>query len=412
MPEITLKNIKELIQPSIGEDFEIIENNQKLLTAPGEHYGSIMLAVDLTIKKIKSETKESLNLVAKMIPASDMLRDFFDVQVTFKKEISAYLDAIPALISFQKECGVSEDKILDIFPKCYGARINLNNNNGAVNDDAAIILENLKIQGFVTGDRFVGLNLEEAEFIVQDLARFHAVPIAMQVLNKDQFNKKVLPCTVKNGCFDKVPEEVGKAFYNSLFDGVKQVPELLPLQSKIEKLVEEGLQDLINRLPVNPLFGTIVHSDYWLSNTMLLHDINGKPIKNKIVDLQIMNYGSCLRDLVFFLFTSVVNEALDDNYEKLINLYFKSFMANLKDYHLPNINEYTYEEFIKEMDFIGPKEFYHCGFMLKPIMTEKGKVESFENFQSSDWCRTDLLGEAHKRKLKSLVFSYQKRGWL
>ncbi|KAK9755040.1 Ecdysteroid kinase-like family [Popillia japonica] len=194
-------------------------------------------------------------------------------------------------------------------------------------------------------------------------------------------------------------------------NGAKQVPELEPFLAKIEKLVEFGLDDMIKGSEPNKLFATIVHSDYWLSNTMVLQDESGKPIKNKIVDLQIMQYSSCIRDLVFFLFTSVMNEDLDENYDKLLDLYCDTFVEYLKDFKL-DTKEYTREAFRKEIEIIGPKEFYHVGFMLKPILTEKGKVESFENFQSSDWCREDLLGEAHKRKLKQLVFSYQKRNWI
>ncbi|KAI4458977.1 hypothetical protein MML48_6g00020872 [Holotrichia oblita] len=411
MLEMEVKNLKELITSSIGEDFQIIAQSQKLLTAPGDHYGSIMQALDVTIKLSSQDKEELLRLVAKLIPASDLLRAMFDIQVTFKKEVSAYLDAIPALIDFQREYNVPENRILDIFPKCYGARINLNNNNGDVDEDAAIILENLKCQGYETGDRFVGFDYAHAELIVKDLAKFHAIPIAMQKLKPEEFKRKVLPCSVKNDCFDNVPEEVASAFHNSIMNGAKQVPELEPFLDRIEKLVEIGLEDMVKGSEPNNLFATVVHSDYWLSNTMVLKDDTEKPIKNKIVDLQIMQYSSCVRDLIFFLFTSVINEDLDENYDKLVDLYCDTFVEYLSDFKL-DTKEYSRESFRKEIEVIGPKEFYHVGFMLKPILTEKGKVASFENFHTRDWCREDLLGEAHKRKLKQLIFSYQKRNWI
>lgn len=406
-----VKNLKELIGPSIGEDFDIVTQKQEMLTAPGDHYGSIMQALDVTIRRSSRGKEELLKLVAKLIPVSDVLRAMFDIQVTFKKEVSAYLDAIPALIDFQREYNVTADRILDIFPKCYGARINLNNNNGEVDDDAAIILENLKWQGYETGDRFVGFDYAHAELIVRDLAKFHAIPIAMQKLRPDEFNRKVFPCCIRNDCFDKVPEEVGSSFHNSIMNGAKQVPELEPYLAKMEKLIEIGLEDMTKISEPNKLFATVIHADYWLSNTMVLKDESGKPIKNKIVDLQIMQYSSCVRDLIFFLFTSVINADLDENYDKLVDIYCDTFVDYLRDYGI-NTDEYTRDSFRQEIEVIAPKEFYHVGFMLKPILTEKGKVKSFENFQSSDWCREDLLGDAHKRKLKQLVFSYEKRNWI
>lgn len=411
MPEIQVRHLKELIRGSIGEDFEILTQDQRMLTAPGDHYGSIMLALDVTIKRASNNQPELLKLVAKLIPVSELLRAMFDVQVTFKKEISAYLDAIPALTDFQREYKVPEHRIIDIFPKCYGARINLNNNNGDVDEDAAIIFENLKCQGYETGDRFVGFDYAHAELIVQDLAKFHAVPIAMQMLKPEEFKRKVLPCSIKNDCFDKIPEEVGSAFHNSIMDGARQVPELEPYLSKIEKLIDIGVNDMVKGSEPNKMFATVVHSDYWLSNTMVQRDKNGKPVKNKIVDLQIMQYSSCVRDLIFFLFTSVINDDLDKNYDKLIDIYCETFVDYLLDFGI-DTRAYTKEAFRREIEDIAPKEFYHVGFMLKPMLTEKGKVESFENFKSSDWCREDLLGDKHKNKLKQLVFSYKKRNWI
>jgi len=411
MPEqiVEVRDLQGLLSEAFGEEIEVIEQKSRFLTPPGEHYGSLMLALDVTVNKAGKE--EVLNLVAKLLPASEMLRLAFDCGVTFKKEIDAYTKTIPALIKFQREHNVPENKILDIFPKCYGARMSIKDE--AVDDDAVLIFENLKVQGYETGDRFVGFDLEHAEMIVKDLAKFHAVPIAMRVLNPNDFKEYVGPCIVPNNGIETLPEDVAGAFTDSIIEVGKTIPELEPYLEKVTKIVLESNDDMKNEnIPeINTPFATAVHSDYWVNNTMVLRDENGKPLKNKIVDLQIMQYGSAMRDLIFFLFTSVINSVLEENYEKLIRLYHNTFIDYLKDFKI-DLEPYSWENFLAEIEDVAPKEFHHVAFMLKPIFTEKGKINSLLEFQPSDWGRRDLIGPAHRQKLKDTILAFAKRDWI
>jgi len=411
MPEqiVEVRDLQGLLSEAFGEEIEVIEQKSRFLTPPGEHYGSLMLALDVTVNKAGKE--EVLNLVAKLLPASEMLRLAFDCGVTFKKEIDAYTKTIPALIKFQREHNVPENKILDIFPKCYGARMSIKEE--AVDDDAVLIFENLKVQGYETGDRFVGFDLEHAEMIVKDLAKFHAVPIAMRVLNPNDFKEYVGPCIVPNNGIETLPDDVAGAFTDSIIEVGKTIPELEPYLEKVTKIVLESNDDMKNEnIPeINTPFATAVHSDYWVNNTMVLRDENGKPLKNKIVDLQIMQYGSAMRDLIFFLFTSVINSVLEENYEKLIRLYHNTFIDYLKDFKI-DLEPYSWENFLAEIEDVAPKEFHHVAFMLKPIFTEKGKINSLLEFQPSDWGRRDLIGPAHRQKLKDTILAFAKRDWI
>lgn len=411
MPQFEVKRLKELLSSTFGDDFEIIDQRSKMLTPPGEHYGSIMLALDVTIRRDSTQTVEELNLVAKMLPASEMLRTAFDVQVTFKKEIDAYVITIPALIDFQKEYNVPKERLLDIFPQCYGARLSIDQNE--VDDDAVLIFENLKVQGYDTGDRFIGFDYDHAKMIVQDLAKFHAVPIAMRIIDPDRFQAKIGPCIVKNSGIETLPEDVGSAFKDSILDTIVQIPECEPYVKIVEDIVMKSEEDMKNKNApqLKSDYATAVHSDYWVNNTMVLQDKEGNPLKNKIVDLQIMQYDSALRDLVFFLFTSVINSVLDEHYEDLIKIYHETFVEYLSDFKI-DLEMFTWEKFLEELEYIGPQEFHHVAFMLKPIFTEKGKINNLADFQPSDWGRRDLLGPAHKEKLKDTILAFAKRKWI
>lgn len=412
MVKSKVNNLRGLLSKSLGRSVEILEQKTSLLTAPGEHYGSVMLALEVKIKNPEGK-EETLNLVAKLIPVNEMLRLAFDIYVTFKKEVFAYSESIPALIALQQEYNVPKEKIIDIFPKCYGARVSLDENSNEVDEDGVLIFENLKLEGYKTEDRLTGFDLEGARIVVRDLGKFHALPIALKLIKPQVFKEKILPALVQNKGLEQLPEEVGRAFHESIMEGAREVQELQPYLERIKKVVDYAAEHpFVLRPPPNEPWGTMSHSDYWTSNTMLLRDENGKPLKNKMVDLQLMTYNSAPRDLVFFLFTSVINDVLDQHYDELIKLYHESLIDNLQDFGL-DLSPFSWEAFQKELNEVGPSEVYHVLVMLKPICTERGKVQnSLEDFQDTDWSRRDLLGPNHRRKLKATVLAFVKRNWI
>nr|CAH7750118.1 unnamed protein product [Callosobruchus chinensis] len=413
MVKSRVKDLDKLLAKFMGEKVELVEQNTRLLTAPGEHYGSVMLALDAKIRHSNGD-EERLDLVAKLLPANEMLRLAFDIYVTFKKEVLAYTEAIPALMLLQKEYGVPKDKYIDqLFPKCYGARVSTDENSNAVDDDGVLIFENLKSQGYITEDRLVGFDKEATELIVSDLARFHATTIALKQLRPEVFKEKILPCTVKNKGLEQLPEEVGKSFHNSIMEGAMEQQELEPYLQRLQKVVDYfAIHPFVNRPPPNEPWGTMAHSDYWTSNTMVLKNEKGKAMKNKIVDLQLCTYTTAVRDLIFFLFTSVINNVLNNHYEDFLRVYHDSFTSTLKDFEL-DLSPFSWEEFVKEVNEVGPNETYHILVMLKPICTEREKVKnSAEDFQDSDWSRKDLLGPQHRRKLRDTVLAFVERGWI
>lgn len=407
-----IRDLQGVLAHSFGKDFEVLEYKTRFLTAPGEHYGSIMLALDVVIKRSKGK-EELLHLVAKLIPVNEMLRIVFNIEVTFKKEVFAYLESIPTLIQFQKDYKVPENRIMDMFPKCYGARITLDKNKDEVDDDAVIIFENLKMQGYATDDRMAGLQADAVRIVLRDLAQFHALPLALRKLKPEVFEKKVRPSLVKNTGLEQLPEEVGASFHNTVMDKAQTIPELKPYLERVQKVLDHAKATAFDeKAPPNDLFGTMCHMDYWTSNTMMLRDENGKPLKCKMVDLQLMQYNSPIRDLVFFLFTSVVNAVLEQHYEEFLKCYYDSFVENLADFGI-DLNQYSWEVFLKELNDVAPTEVYHLLVMLKPIFTDKEKVQnSLEDFQDSDWNQPDLLGPTYNTKLKDTIIALANRNWL
>lgn len=137
-----ISKLDQLLHKYIGGK-KIIKTEVSRLTAPGENYGSILYKVDITLEN-DDKSREELHTVAKTLPQDEFFRKMFNIQVTCKTEIAFYDTVVPTLQRFAEEGGLRGR--MDIFPRMYGGRINLNGSD-VVDDDAVLLLENLKSEG-------------------------------------------------------------------------------------------------------------------------------------------------------------------------------------------------------------------------------------------------------------------------
>lgn len=68
----------------------------------------------------------------------------------------------------------------------------------------------------------------------------------------------------------------------------------------------------------------------------------GTPLKVKIVDFQIAQYGSLVHDIIFVLFSSVDVNVLEDNFYNFLTIYYNAFIQTLRSVNVDTSN-YTYE---------------------------------------------------------------------
>lgn len=141
--EMKIQKLEDLVYQHVSKDKRIVQTKITSLTPPGENFGSSILKVDLTLED-EHKLSDSLSMVVKMIPESELFQALFNVQVTFKLETAFYEIIVPTLQNFQRERGVTD--VIDFFPKFYGARINLDDGD-EVDQNGVILLENLKVSG-------------------------------------------------------------------------------------------------------------------------------------------------------------------------------------------------------------------------------------------------------------------------
>ncbi|XP_057657284.1 uncharacterized protein LOC130894446 [Diorhabda carinulata] len=364
------------------------------LTAPGENYGSLILKLDIYLNSVNSVDEEIVKLVAKKIPVEQILRENFNIQITFKNEVGLYETVLPILQDFQRSHGIQN--VINSVPKFFGARLNLDGNE-EVTEDAVIILENLTAKGFSNVERTTGFNLESTKLILENLAEFHAVPLALKLKQPKLFERLKKFCNTF-----EFKSEFHKIFWETTRAVIKEKPTCALLDNKIKLLGQ------IDRPEVMEPFGTLVHDDLWSNNTMQKFAPNQIAVENKFLDFQFLDYGSPASDFLFFVFTSVQLDVLENNLDILISTYHNRFLKHLEVFGC-DIGVFTAEKFIEEIKRETAFQIGHIiNFVLFIIKTKQENVKILDHIN----IKPSLITQKAKEHIWFVIEEWNRRGWL
>jgi hypothetical protein len=412
MSQLSKQDLEDLLRPQLGNDLVVKSFTSQPLTQAGDNYGSIMLAIEVSVVHGAHRTSSNnLSLVAKLVPPSGFLWKIFDPPNTVCKEINCYKLVNEEHRKLQEENHIPKDKFLDVFPKFYGARTTLSGEIGDKADqNAVILLENLKTANYRLGDRGVGFDLKHAQLVVSQLARFHALSVALKILKPEVFKNTVLKaCKPQNVGFS---EEELMATVPKLMEIVKIIPECDIYLDKLQKASVLGIKMQLDEslLPPREPYATLIHADFWVNNMMFCYETDENiPACVKFLDFQIVQYSSPVRDLIFFLYTSTAEGVRSENYEDLIRLYHENFTDCLKAVGC-DISSFTFQSLLDEIEVFAPAEAYHILYMLLPICADRGNVPELSGVSFETIYRKP--NNIYKRKAKEFITEFVQRGWL
>lgn len=413
MPQLSQQDLEALLRPTLGRHLVVESFISKPLTQPGDNYGSTMLDIEVTFRHGKDEaSSHKLYLVAKLVPTSEFFQKIFDSPVTFCKEITCYTSLKLEYEKLQTEMCIHKDKFLDVFSKCYGARTTMSEEIGdKADENAAILLENLKTLNYRLGDRRVGLDLKHVQLVVSKLAGFHALSVALKLLKPQVFKDTVLKaCKPHNKGFDEA--EI-KASSVKLLKIIETIPGCDIYLQKVRKGLELADQIELNPslCPPREPYATFSHTDLWVNNMMFRYDSDNEdyPVGVKFLDFQGNVYDSPVKDLLFFLYTSAAEGVMPNNYDELIHLYHQNFIDCLRGVGC-DIRPFTFQSLLDEIDMFAPSEVHHILFMLLPITADKTNVPKQSETDAETFYHRP--NEIYKRKAKQYITDYEQRGWL
>ncbi|XP_058451824.1 uncharacterized protein LOC131430687 [Malaya genurostris] len=407
-----IRNLKELLEPVLEPGTKVLGYQASFLTAPGDNYGSTMLAVTVDISNAANETKQ-LPLVAKMRPASEEFLEIFQIDVTFVKEAAVYSQIVPIMVDLQREVGFPEAEIIDVFCRCYNTRVSLDPNCKKVDADGVMLLENLKLAGYITENRRKGFTREQAEFILMKLSLFHAIPIALRYQKPDIFQSNLEKFLIKFDIDAGLGAQTVKRMVNVMRTDLIKAGVGEQLAERVMALVNDcrHRQAMLTSDELTE-YCSMLHNDLWVNNMMIKYDDSKKPVGLKFVDFQLIQRDSLVRDVLFFLLTSTSDLELGNHIDSYLEFYFKHLQSNLAKLKIPILSRYTYESFLAEVNRIAPREMYHILAMLRVVLARKESIPEQSELDAELFCSDNLVEEDYYDKLRMVVQIFDQKQWV
>lgn len=250
-------------------------------------------------------------------------------------------------------------------------------------------------------DRMKGVDLETAKCVVAELAGFHATSLALKRTNPEIFNKKVRPHMKGFVLRQKEVEKTLGAWETTL----RENPVTAKLCPKIMKVLLKGSKGK----PREPL-ATLCHTDLWMNNVMFKIN-DGVTESIKFLDFQFIDYRSPACDLIFFLFSSVSAEVLENDFSYLFEYYFDNFMEILSKLNCDMVS-LTFESFMEEVKTEAvEEEIYHIAFMTMVIYAAKETAKEITEFDEKEGFYGNL-SNFQKEKIWFLASQFEKMNWI
>ncbi len=297
------------------------------------------MAGEILSLEVLTEAGKTFNLVYKICPdGNPMLRDYVIGYRIFNIEIEMYTtirSALETLLS--SRIGKTELPLPTYFDGlCDGA-------------DDFLCLEDLRPSGYAMPDKYKGLNVEQAELAMRELAKFHAQTYFLIKHEGESFFDN--PSLKQYGC--SLWLDSGNVF--TIFDDAMEVAlEVLDKNSPVlakrfrEKVKTTGpLNDTIFRTARrtdSQYFPVICHGDFWSNNVLFKYADDGderKPVGIKFVDFQLAHRGNIFEELQYFVFTSTTPALRKEHLTRVLEAYYDGFIETLEELKFPRPTNFT-----------------------------------------------------------------------
>ncbi|KAJ1524993.1 hypothetical protein ONE63_009843 [Megalurothrips usitatus] len=408
-----LKEVRELpalLAAQLANGEEVEECAAKPATSLGDNFGSTAIALDVGIRDAAAGRRRRLHAFCKMLPDDPERREIFCVDVTFVKEMQMYTLVVPAMAQLQRDCGVpDEDLATNLVPRCYGARCNLKGTE-EVDDDAAIVLEDMRLRGFGTGDKVKGLDLEHAKLILEKLAAFQALAVALRIKRPQVYEDTVLKaCRDFTMGTDKEDVDTAAKFGAAIMHNVDKSPEAARHRDAVQRIIDEAKLGSGETFPeVREPYASVLHNDLWTNNILVRRDEDGRPQAAALIDFQVARLNSPFKDVLFFLFTSTQPEVTASHLDEMIEAYHASFCRCLEQVGV-DTTPFTLAAAWEEVKALARSEFHHIMFMLRFINADPAMMRAHPD---TFHFLPELGGDNFARRAEHVVLQFAKRGWL
>ncbi|RZF41815.1 hypothetical protein LSTR_LSTR005277 [Laodelphax striatellus] len=309
-----------------GDGATLLSNEKNLKKKSDDHFAS-----DISFQKLhfeKSGEKWSIDVVIKVQPRSERLREFARAKGQFRNEELMYKEVLP----FLNRNGVIEK----LFGTLYCAYVSTGEDD--LND--YFVFEDLSSQGYRHSSSKTFLDFDHCALAMKHIGMFHALSYAKK----------------HEGCGNELKILSKKFISKQSKERLSALSEFYYLCGKrgVDPVVREGISvEVLSEFLKNydDLFkfyyslvdavepeAVICHGDFCRNNIFFKYDEDGRPVSVKFYDLQTPAYTSPVIDLSFFLFMNTDQKLRDAHWDDLLLIYRNAVQDSIPGIEVPDLD--------------------------------------------------------------------------
>uniref|UniRef100_A0A2A4JDZ5 CHK kinase-like domain-containing protein n=1 Tax=Heliothis virescens TaxID=7102 RepID=A0A2A4JDZ5_HELVI len=384
------EHFKELLHKIAKEqNFVEYELDIKAISSGGANYTSRLYAVSI------AERARTLRLFAKVAAIGEKMRA--QAPKVYETERYCYTQLVHIYERLQEEHRVPRDQRL-AFCQFYGYNPEL--------FQETIVLADLVAAGYEPYDRFRSIDWPYAESAVTELAKIHAASMAYAKYHPDDFAK-----ILDKVRFDWTMDDPGTKTYKETIinTAISNVNE--ENKGKFEKYFAELDMKAFAAAFKSSRREVLGHGDYRPSNLMHKTLDNGK-LDIKIVDLQTLQGGSPLTDLLYFIFTGSDEQFRARYFDRLVEHYYSQLSAAMRRFDLNPEEVFSKEDFDNEFKEKLPYMLTLATFILPMVTVDVENAAKVDETLEIEDFGAQKTNDLYKERLNGVVNDYVKWGVL
>lgn len=311
----------------------------------GNNYCSRMWRVKVNYKDGGGEVK-SISLMVKAAVPDGELKGMIEEGKFVEKEYQFYNEFVPKMYSIKENT--------DVIPKNYSSPV-----------PETIVLDDLKEAGYVMCDRIKQLDFDHCRILLNTLATFHALSVAVAKEDPHLVNivgkEHIFVVNTEHPEYD----EKFKKCYFGFSNAIKNVKGFEKFEYISEDKIDLVFNKYIEIFSPRKGFNVLNHGDLWTNNILFKYNKDGNVIEAKLVDFQICKYASLGIDLNYFIWSSVQEDVRDNRIEELKGIYLNALNSNLEELGCEErLSEEQLDEELEFASFIG----FFVLFVMLPLI--------------------------------------------